>query len=111
MHLSKILYTAIIFTAVGMISTVLIFFAKGYKIRTEERSFEKTGWILVKSAPDGAKVYLDGKAVNPTNTSIGNLTNGTYSLKILKEGYHEWKKSLLVREEFVNAIKRGIKNV
>ena len=102
-RVNRLVYTAVVFTFIGAVSTLIIFLAKGYRITPAEggASLAKTGWILVKSAPDGAKTFLNDRPNDPTNASIGNLPPGTYDLRIQKEGYHEWKKQIPVKEEFV----------
>ena len=85
-------------------SVAIVFFARGYKIDLRNGGVEKTGMILVKSRPDGAKVFLDGKFVTATNNPISGLKPGKYDLKIVKDGFFEWSKKVEVKEELVTEV-------
>lgn len=56
----------------------------------------ETGIFLVKSSPDGAKIYLNGKDSGKTTpASIPNLKlNEGYTIKLTKEGYKDWEKNV-----------------
>lgn len=107
-HQQKVVYTAIIFTLVGAFTTLLVLFAKGYNFSLSREkgavALSKTGWLLIKSAPDGAKVFLDNEPVAPTNNSISNLEPREYTIRIQKEGYHEWRKTVPVKAELVTIV-------
>ncbi len=102
----KFIYTAAVFILLGAFSAGLILLAKGYTLTPKEGSVAlgKTGWLLMKSSPDGAKTFLNDKATTPTNNSIGGLEENIYSVRIQKEGYHEWKKEVPVKAELVTII-------
>jgi len=85
-------------------SVVIVLFARGYKFDLKNGNLEKTGMILAKSRPDGAKVFLDGKLVTATNNPIQGLKRGKYDLKIVKDGYFEWERKVEVEEELVTEI-------
>lgn len=85
-------------------SVVIVLFARGYKFDFQNGNLEKTGMILAKSRPDGAKVFLDGKLLTATNNPIQGLKKGKYDLKIIKEGYFEWQKNIDVQEGFVTEV-------
>lgn len=87
-------------------SFIIIFFlARGYRFNIAERSIEATGMIAVTSIPEGAAVFLDGKLTSATNTTISQLSEGTYRLRMEKQGYHSWEKDLEVQKELVTTIK------
>jgi len=85
-------------------SVVIVLFARGYKFDLKNGSLEKTGMILAKSRPDGAKVFLDGKLVTATNNPLQGLKPGKYDLKIVKDGFFEWSKKVEVKEELVTEV-------
>ena len=85
-------------------SVVIVLFARGYKFDLKNGSLEKTGMILAKSRPDGAKVFLDGKLITATNNPVQGLKSGKYDLKIVKDGYFEWEKKVTVEEELVTEV-------
>lgn len=79
----------------------LIIIAKGYNINFKEKTFEKTGTVLISSEPKGALVYLNDTLQGITNNNISNLTPGNYSIKIEKEGYSNWQKKIQIQENLV----------
>ena len=85
-------------------SAGIVLYAQGWRLDFLKRTVEKTGMVLAKSIPEGAKVYLDGKLLTATNSPISNLKPGTYRLKIEKEGYALWEKDVPVEEGFVTDI-------
>lgn len=84
-------------------AAVVVLYAQGYRLNISKGTVEKTGMILAKSIPEGAKVYLGGKIITATNSPIANLKPGTYRLKIEKEGYSSWEKTVPVEEGLVTA--------
>lgn len=84
---------------------IAIFFAKGYSISTKEKRIVGTGIVTIKSEPDAASVYLDGHLTTATNATISSLSPKTYSIRVVKEGFIPWEKSVAVKEGLVNEIK------
>ncbi|PIS12282.1 hypothetical protein COT70_01770 [candidate division WWE3 bacterium CG09_land_8_20_14_0_10_47_33] len=85
-------------------TTAVVLYAQGYHLDLSKKTVEKTGMILAKSIPEGAKVYLDGKLITATNSPISNLKPGSYLLKIEKEGYASWEKEIPVKEGLVTDV-------
>jgi len=90
-----------VFLLLILASAAIVLYAQGYRLDLSKRVVKKTGMILVKSIPEGAKVYLDGKLITATNSPISNLKLGNYHLKIEKEGYASWEKDVPVKEGLV----------
>src|SRR3990170_6658602 len=82
----------------------IILYASGFRLDLGQGGFARTGMILVKSVPDGAKVFLDDELSGATDSTIGSLQPGTYHLKIEKEGFLSWEKDVEVKEELVTSI-------
>jgi hypothetical protein len=56
------------------------------------------GTIMVKSAPPGAKVYLDDKDIGRhTPTGPLRLSPGKHTVKLKKEGYKVWENEVTVK--------------
>lgn len=92
---SWLVFTLIIATLAGY----LILIANGYKINYKTLTVAKTGMIYLKSQPEEAKIYLDGQLVSQqTPWRQGDLLPGRYEIKISKDGFVDWEKSLLVEE-------------
>jgi len=82
----------------------VVLYAQGYRLDLTRGAIDKTGIILAKSIPEGAKVWLDGKPITATNSPISNLKPGTYHLKLEKEGRFSWEKDVPVEEGLVTDI-------
>jgi len=75
-------------------------FARGYRPDFTRRSLQPTGLLVLKSLPDGAQIYINGKLTSATDTTI-NLTPGTYKVEVKKQGFSIWDKTLQVDAEVV----------
>ncbi|MBN1272960.1 MAG: SUMF1/EgtB/PvdO family nonheme iron enzyme [Candidatus Aminicenantes bacterium] len=66
-----------------------------------------TGNIQINSSPSGAKVCLDGIDTGQvTNCTLSNIEKGSHTIKLVKEGYGDYQKSVTVeggKTESVNA--------
>ena len=91
----------------GLTAGIFLYTA-GYRIgkdkNTNHVDITQTGMINVKSSPDGANVYLNGELKTATNGAISSLTPGTYSLRILKNGFVAWEKDIEVFSQLVTDI-------
>jgi hypothetical protein len=52
-----------------------------------------TGSLSVSSSPSGAAVYVDGLYRGITSTIVGNLAQGSHSVRLSKAGYQDWTGS------------------
>ncbi len=84
---------------------VAIFFAKGYSISTKEKRIVGTGIVTIASEPDAASIFIDGHLTTATNATISSLSPKTYSIKVVKEGFIPWEKSVTVKEGLVTELK------
>ena len=78
---------------------VVIQLAKGYR-PTVNGNLQGTGLLAANSIPNGAQVYLNGKLVTATDTTL-NLEPGEYVIEIKKDGFSTWKKVLKIEKELV----------
>jgi hypothetical protein len=95
----------IIFISVAffiLISTYLIsIFARGYRFSPKNGLIlTPTGIVSTISKPKGASVYIDDKLITATDDTI-NLSPGVYKLKISKDGFLPWEKTITVKPETV----------
>jgi hypothetical protein len=101
----KRFWVVLLITSVLAAASVgIVFFARGYKFDLTSGNLKKTGMVLAKSRPDGAKVFLDEKLVTATDNPIQGLKPGEYHLKIVKDGFFEWSKKVEVKEELVTEV-------
>ena len=61
-----------------------------------------TGGIYLRSYPTKAQVYINDKPEGKTNRFIRRLIPKSYDLKVVKEDYHPWQKTLLVEPKMVS---------
>lgn len=87
--------------ALSTATVIVTLWAKGYTLNKKEVKLEKTGMILAKSSPDGAKIFVDGKLTSATNATLSGLKGGRHQIRIEKEGFISWKKEVEVKEELV----------
>lgn len=90
---------------IGVAASAAIFFAKGYTFSTGEKKIVGTGIITISSEPDAASVFIDGHLTTATNASVSSLTPKSYSVKVVKEGFIPWEKSVNVKEGVVTEVK------
>lgn len=85
-----------------LISTYFIsLFARGYRFSLKNGFIlSPTGIVSAVSKPKGASVYIDDKLITATDDTI-NLSPGIYNLKINKDGFLPWEKTITVKPETV----------
>ena len=82
-------------------STVLtIKFAKGYRPSLSTKGLKGTGLLAANSYPRGASVFINEKLTTATDDTL-NLPPGQYQVKIQKDGYITWEKTLKIEAELV----------
>ncbi|MBN1517974.1 PEGA domain-containing protein, partial [Candidatus Sumerlaeota bacterium] len=57
----------------------------------------RSGRLDVRTWPDGARVYLDGRYVGITPLSLENLREGRYHLKLTKRGYENVSQEIIIQ--------------
>lgn len=87
---------------------ILIFYTSGYRFNPNKISIERNGTLIVDSSPRFATVFLNGTNVNDsTPTTLQNLSPGPYNIRVTRNGYLPWEKTLEIRPEqvtFANAV-------
>lgn len=78
----------------------LIQIARGYRFDPGLGELRPHGLLALKSKPDGAKIYINGKLGGATNTTLA-LTPGRYQIDVEKEGFNRWSKLLVLNKELV----------
>jgi hypothetical protein len=102
--MKRIVISTIIILLLLLTGTVLgIFYARGYRFDPKNPGaiLEGTGLLVLTSRPDGARVLIDDHFTTATNNTI-NLTPGSYKIKIEKDGYFPWEKTIQIKKEAVS---------
>ncbi len=102
--LSKLFFW-LFFLAFVFITPIVVFQSLGYKFNFREKKIQRTGIISVKTFPEDAKVFLSDRQINKHSPCvIRELLPGDYTLSIEKEGFFEYKVSVIVRPFCVSDI-------
>lgn len=89
-------------TAFVVLGTYLIsFFARGYQISFNNGPILKaTGLLSATSKPKSASVFINDRLITATDDTI-NLPPDTYNIKITKDGFLPWQKTIKIKKETV----------
>lgn len=104
MHMKKQLLIPLLVLILLSIGTVsVITYARGYRISfgPGKTGILGTGLLVATSEPNGAQVFIDDDLTSATDATI-NLAPGTYNIKIVKQGYLPWQKTIKVSKEVVS---------
>ena len=98
----QLIISIAIFACLITATVMVVLYGKGYRFGLGSGKIELkgTGLLVAKSIPDGAQVLIDGKLKTATDNTI-NLPPGQYNVKIFKEGYFPWEKTIKVQTEVV----------
>ncbi len=70
---------------------IILTFALGLKFNQKTLKLTPTGLISIRTQPEGASIYLDGKLLNDkTPATLHELLPGTYNLRLELEGRFIW---------------------
>jgi serine/threonine-protein kinase len=56
----------------------------------------RTGRITVRTTPAGARVTIDGKDVGKTPLTVPNLTRGTHTVRVVRDGYTTVERRVVI---------------
>ncbi len=97
-----ILILSTILIVVGALTYVTTLFIRGYRPNLQKPGlgFVPTGLLVANSDPKGASVYIDDKLATATDDTL-NLPPEEYNIRIEKDGYLPWNKTLTIKKEVV----------
>ena len=93
-------YTLISLFIILIGSWLAIRYGQGGFHLTEQGLSAETGLLAANSFPSGAEVYVNDKLVTATNDTL-YLKPDKYEVKIAKDGFSTWKKTLILESELV----------
>ncbi len=99
----QILISFFILLFLGIGTLIAVFYGRGYRIDLSGSKgiLKGSGLLVATSTPDGAQVLVNEHLTTATNNTI-NLAPGTYKVRIFKDGYFPWEKTITVQEEVVS---------
>lgn len=75
-------------------TATLVYYSYGYNVNRNGDLVQK-GLVFVSSQPSGAELLVDDKRAATTNTKL-NLASGRYDLKLTRNGYRDWNRTITV---------------
>jgi hypothetical protein len=102
---TRFVYFIIFFLVFLAVAPFVLLYSFGYNW-TQNFSLLKTGGIYVYSSETGAQLYVNDKLDDSTSIFqhgllVKDLRPTTYSIKVAKDGYIDWKKNIDVKGERV----------
>ncbi|MFH1705637.1 MAG: PEGA domain-containing protein [Patescibacteria group bacterium] len=96
-----VVLSLVLLTVVGL-TYLISFLIKGYRptINQNRFGFLPTGLLVANSDPEGASVYINDKLATATDDTV-SLPPDEYSVRIEKDGYLPWFKTLTIQKEIV----------
>ena len=82
--------------AVLVLSGIGILTVLGYQFDFTSRSLEQTALIQIASEPSGATVMVDTKELPGTTETRTNVTSGSHTANVSRDGYRSWQKTFNV---------------
>lgn len=101
----RFIITIVTLLVIASLTGIAILLAKGYTFSSKDKKIVGTGIITVSSEPDAASVFVDGHLTTATNATISSLSPKTYSVRVVKEGFIPWERSVDVKEGLVTELK------
>ncbi|MBI1984922.1 MAG: PEGA domain-containing protein [Candidatus Wildermuthbacteria bacterium] len=91
----------------------VILYSQGYRIDWNSKIIAQTGGLYIKATPGRADIYINNEFVKRTDfifnsTLLGNLLPKSYSVRIEKEGFEPWTKTLAIQPKQVTQVKNVI---
>jgi len=96
----RILIALLAFIVITATTVLTIKFAKGYRPSLKTKALQGTGLLAANSFPRGASVFINDKLTTATDDTL-NLPPGQYKVRIQKDGYIPWEKTLKIEAELV----------
>lgn len=84
------------FVAAFLVSApVVVLYTAGYRYYFDSGKIVQTGVLNVNSLPKDAHIYIDDRLFDErTPAVINNIVPGSHMLRVEKDGYSSWKKTL-----------------
>ncbi|MEK9152253.1 MAG: PEGA domain-containing protein, partial [Patescibacteria group bacterium] len=80
-----------------VVAPAVLLTASGYRYNWKKNSIEKTGVIRIDSAPPGADVIINDRIQRrKTPSLVTALLPDAYRIRLKKNGYLSWEKTLEV---------------
>jgi len=83
------LIAAVFIISFAISAPLLLLYASGYRYSLKKTKLEKTGALIIKSEPTGAKIFLNEEEMpDKTPARISNILPDDYLITVSKQGYY-----------------------
>jgi hypothetical protein len=97
-----------------VVGTGVVLYAQGWRLDLSTFKAEKVGAIYIRSYPDDAAIFIDGKSIQNKSgflspgTFISNLFPKSYTVTLKEQGYDAWSENALVAPSMVVQMKYAV---
>lgn len=99
------LWLALLVAVFAVVAPAVVFYTAGYRWNAKKGVIERNGTLIVDTEPTGARIFLNGQlAASRSPSTRQDIAPGTYHIRLEREGYWPWEKTLEVRPERVTFI-------
>jgi hypothetical protein len=108
----KIFYTLVVLFI--LIGGIIVFYAQGWRFDFSTGHFEKIGGVYIRSSPQDAAIFVNGKPVRNQSgfldpgTLISDLLPQTYRITLKAPGYVDWQENTTVQPTLVQQFKNAV---
>lgn len=104
---SILFYVSLFIFVIGL--PFILSFALSYKFNLRTFKFSKAGLLALRTQPQGASIYLDGKLLNEkTPATINELLPGKYNIRVELEKHYPWIREVGVEPGQVTRLEKII---
>lgn len=72
----------------------VVCYAAGYKIDIVNRQIKQTAMLDIQTRTKDSQIFLNGELKGSQSLIARDLEPGAYDVKVSKDGYHDWTKSV-----------------
>lgn len=79
-----------------VITAICLLLVLGYRFDVRDGQIEQGGLIQFRSAPEGARITVDGMKMANTTSTKYDVAAGSHDVMMSLDGYHTWQKTVKV---------------
>lgn len=94
------LWFVLLVVAFAVTAPMVVFYTAGYRWNPKKWTIERNGTLIFDTDPTGATILLNGERLaSRTPLTRTDIAPGVYHVRLEKEGYISWEKTIEVRPE------------
>ena len=90
----RVILSIIATLSVIIIATAAVLFMLGYRLDSGNGRLEQGALLQLDSKPNGADIYVDGRAIGSRTAAKHTVVAGVHTVKMTKNGYQDWSRTL-----------------